>query len=71
MHKVLSPVPGSVWIHCVGIGQKVNAGTVLLILEIMKTEFPIETEVTGEVIMLADVAREVKQGDVIAIVREG
>lgn len=67
-HKVTSPITGSVWVHSVGVGQRVAAGTTLLVLESMKMEVPVETTVDGEVTWLAPGGQMLAPGDVVAIV---
>ena len=41
------------WAHSVGVGQRVVEGATLLIVEVMKTEFPIESPTAGTVTWLA------------------
>lgn len=67
-HSIRSPVGGSVWTHSVGVGQRVVAGTTLLICEVMKTEFPVETPVDGEVTWLAACGQTLEADDLVAIV---
>ncbi len=47
--KVESPLPGTITKICVTVGQKVNAGDVLLTMEAMKMENNITAESAGEV----------------------
>lgn len=61
-----APVAGSVWSHSCDIGQKVHAGSQVLIMECMKTEIPVETHVDGEVRWLAPTGIMVNQGDPVA-----
>ena len=70
-HSIRTPVGGSVWTHSVGVGQKVLAGTTLLICEVMKTEFPIESPVDGEVAWLKACGETVEADELIAIVNAG
>ena len=49
MKKVLSEVSGSVWKVEVAVGQAVQAGDTLLIVESMKMEIPVEAPVGGTV----------------------
>ncbi|GGI74213.1 hypothetical protein GCM10007978_09950 [Shewanella hanedai] len=42
-------IPGSVWKVLVEVGDKVEAGDVLFILEVMKTEVPHEAPIAGEI----------------------
>ncbi len=66
--NVESPITGSVWTHAVGVGQRVTAGTALVILECMKMEIPVESPCDGEVTWLRACADMVNVGDVVAIV---
>lgn len=66
--KIESPTMGSVWTHSVGIGQRVTAGSVLLLLEVMKTEYPIETHVDGTVTWLLACGETVEPGTVVATI---
>ncbi len=67
-HELRSPVTGSVWIHSVGVGQEVSAGTVVLVLECMKMEVPLETAVDGTVTELVEPGTQVGEGDVVAVI---
>lgn len=49
MKKILSEVSGSVWKVEVSVGQAVAVGDVLLIVESMKMEIPVEASVAGTV----------------------
>lgn len=69
-HEVKAPVGGSVWTHSVGVGQRVVAGTVLLICEVMKTEFPVETPIAGVVTWLRPCGDQVEADDVVATLDE-
>jgi biotin carboxyl carrier protein len=66
-HEIRTPVGGSVWTHSVGVGQRVLAGTTLLICECMKTEFPIEASVEGTVTWLRPCGDTLEADDVVAI----
>ncbi len=66
-HEIRTPVGGSVWTHSVGVGQRVLAGTTLLICEVMKCEFPIETSVEGHVSWLRPCGDTVEAEDVVAV----
>jgi len=46
---VVADVSGNVWRLEVGIGDRVCAGDVLIILESMKMEIPVEAPVAGEI----------------------
>lgn len=67
-HSIRTPVGGSVWTHSVGVGQRVVAGTILLICEVMKTDFPIESPVDGEVTWLKACGETLEVDDLVAIV---
>lgn len=67
-HKILSPTAGSVWTHSVGVGQRVFAGTTLLIAEVMKMEVPIESPVDGEVTWLRPCGDMIAANDHVATV---
>jgi biotin carboxyl carrier protein len=47
--EVLTQVPGNVWKVLVKPGDRVTAGQVLFILEVMKTEVPHEASQAGTV----------------------
>ena len=65
-HEIKTPVGGSVWTHSVGVGQRVVAGTVLVICEVMKTEFPVEAPIDGVVSWLRPCGDTVEADDVVA-----
>lgn len=67
-HPVRSPVGGSVWAHSVGVGQQVVEGATLLIVEVMKTEFPIESPVAGVVSWLAVCGEAIDADALVAVV---
>lgn len=64
--EVLSPIAGSVWAHVASVGQRVEVGAVLLIIEVMKTEFPVEAPASGVVTELKACAETVEADDVVA-----
>lgn len=65
-HEIRTPVGGSVWTHSVGVGQRVVAGTTLLICEVMKCEFPLESSMEGTVTWLRPCGDTLEAGDVVA-----
>lgn len=65
-HEIKACVGGSVWTHSVGVGQKVVAGTILLITECMKTEVPIESPVDGVVTWLRACGDTIEVDDLLA-----
>lgn len=67
-HPVRSPVGGSVWAHSVGVGQQIVEGATLLIVECMKTEFPVESPVAGTVSWLAACGEAIDAETLVAIV---
>jgi biotin carboxyl carrier protein len=52
MSEVRSPVTGNVWELRLAEGAAVAAGDLVLILESMKMEFPIEAPVPGKIAIL-------------------
>lgn len=70
-YSIRSPVGGSVWTHSAGVGQRVVAGATILIMECMKTEFPIESPVDGEVTWLKACGETLEADDLVAIVDDG
>ncbi len=68
-HDVESEVSGNVWKVLAKVGDKVAEGDVLMILESMKMEIPVESPVAGAVVELS-VAEEdqVEEDQVVAIV---
>lgn len=66
IHKVISPLTGSIWKIELTVGQAVTAGQSAVILESKKAEFSIDAPVTGIVqeIVLSE-GDEVYEDDVI------
>mgnify|MGYP003996939819 CR=1 FL=1 len=60
MTKVELETAGSVWKVLTKTGDRVTAGDVLFILEVMKMEVPYESPVTGEV-----TAIHIAEGDAV------
>lgn len=58
--KVLSPLAGGVWKIEVQLGTRVEEGDVLMVLESMKMEIPVEAPRAGTVKELS-----VKEGDAV------
>jgi acetyl-CoA carboxylase biotin carboxyl carrier protein len=68
-HRVESEVTGSVWKVEVAVGDAVAVGDVLLILESMKMEIPLEAPVAGRVAeLLVCVEDAVEEGQVLAVI---
>lgn len=68
MTRVRSDMVANVWKVTVAVGQQVQAGETIVILESMKTEIPVEAPVSG-VVRELNVAEggSVREGDVIAV----
>lgn len=70
-HDVESEVTGNVWKVEVEVGQQVNEGDTLIILESMKMEIPVEAPVTGKVAELLVSAEEaVEEDQVVAVIED-
>lgn len=68
MKRVRSDMVANVWKVSVAVGQSVDAGDTIVILESMKTEIPIEAPIAGVVRELNVVeGGSVREGDVIAV----
>ena len=66
MSKVTAPVTGTVWKIQVGVGDQVEEGQAVVILESMKMEMPVEAPERGKVSEIT--VREgqaVEEGDVL------
>lgn len=69
MADVAAHITGTVWKIEVKVGQQVQAGDVLVILESMKMEMPIEAPEAGTVKELrCKEAQAVNEGDVLVVV---
>ncbi|AKQ64416.1 Biotin carboxyl carrier protein of methylcrotonyl-CoA carboxylase [Myxococcus hansupus] len=68
MADVAAHITGTVWKIEVQVGQQVNAGDTLVILESMKMEMPVETEEGGTVKEIrVKEAQSVNEGDVLVV----
>jgi acetyl-CoA carboxylase biotin carboxyl carrier protein len=68
MADVAAHITGTVWKIEVTVGQKVDAGHVLVILESMKMEMPVEAPEAGVVKEIrAKEAQAVNEGDVLVV----
>ena len=66
---VKAHITGTVWKIEKKVGDSVNEGDVLIILESMKMEMPIEAPCAGKVgKMLVSEAQPVSEGDVVAVI---
>jgi len=71
-HEVESEVQGNVWKIEVGVGDRVAEGDVLIILESMKMEIPVESPVAGLVAeMFVKLEEAVEEEQVLAVVDDG
>ena len=70
-HEVESEVTGNVWKVLVEEGASVAEGDVIMILESMKMEIPVEAPVAGKVTELSVVPEDqVEEDQVVAIVED-
>lgn len=68
-HEIETAVAGNVWVVEAEAGQQVAEGDVLVILESMKMEIPVESTVSGRVReILVAVGDAVDEGQVVAVV---
>ncbi|HVE76343.1 MAG TPA: biotin/lipoyl-binding carrier protein [Actinomycetota bacterium] len=69
MGQVLSEMVANVWKVLVKPGDAVTEGDVLVILESMKMEIPVETPKSGTVVSVSvSEGGVVQEGDVIAVI---
>lgn len=67
--EVISEVSGNVWKVIAQPGQQVAAGDVLVIVESMKMEIPVEAPCDGELKSLTcEEGKPVREGDTIGLV---
>ena len=68
MADVAAHITGTVWKIEVKVGQAVSAGDVLVILESMKMEMPVEAEDSGTVSEIrCEEGQSVSEGDVLVV----
>ena len=68
MADVAAHITGTVWKIEVKVGQAVDAGHVLVILESMKMEMPVEAEDAGVVKeILCEEGQAVNEGDTLVV----
>ena len=71
MHEIRAEIPANVWQVVVEEGQLVAEGDEIVILESMKMEIPVATEVPGVVRELhVEPNSAVQAGDLIALIDE-
>jgi acetyl-CoA carboxylase biotin carboxyl carrier protein len=69
MADVAAHITGTVWKVEVKVGQEVNEGDVLLILESMKMEMPLESPRKGKVKEIrCQPSQAVSEGDVLMVI---
>lgn len=69
VNRVESPVVGTVWKIDVAIGESVGEGDVIVILESMKMEIPVEAETAGTIAeILVEEGDAVAEGDSLAVI---
>jgi acetyl-CoA carboxylase biotin carboxyl carrier protein len=71
VHKVLSPMAGTMWKVLVKVGDDVAAGDTVAILESMKMEIPIEAEAGGRVVEIQGPEGTVLDEDAVVMTLEG
>lgn len=68
-HEVETEVAGNVWKVEVSVGDRVEAGDAIVILESMKMEIPVESPAAGRVAeLLVEPKQAVEEYQVIAVV---
>lgn len=69
MNQVTAMMAGNVWKVLVSVGDQVEVGQDIVILESMKMEIPISSETTGEIKEInVNEGDFVNEGDIIAII---
>ena len=68
---VAAPIVGNIWQIEVAVGEHVDAGQTLIILESMKMEIPITAPTSGTVAAIpVELTQIVQEGDIVAQVSE-
>ncbi len=71
MHEIRAELAATVWKVCAEVGQLVAEGDDLVVLESMKMEIPVATEVPGVLReLLVSVGSTVNEGQLLALVDE-
>ena len=69
MAEVHAEITANVWRVRVQVGQQVEVGDELVILESMKMEIPVVTPIAGKVTTIAvQEATQVQEGDLVAVI---
>ena len=70
-HEVESEVTGNVWKILLEVGTNVSEGDVIMILESMKMEIPVESPAAGKLVELKVSAEDqVEEDQVVAVVED-
>lgn len=64
--EIRSPIAGSIWSHVASVGQRVESGATLLVVECMKSEFPVDAPEGGTVTWLRPCGETIEQDEVVA-----
>jgi biotin carboxyl carrier protein len=68
-HEVESEVTGNVWKILLETGAQVTEGEVIMILESMKMEIPVEATVSGTLAeVLVSVEQQVEEEQIVAVI---
>jgi acetyl-CoA carboxylase biotin carboxyl carrier protein len=70
-HEVESEVTGNVWKVLLEAGANVNDGDVIMILESMKMEIPVEAPVAGRLVEVCVVPEDQVEEDQLLAIIEG
>ena len=70
-HEVESEVTGNVWKILLEVGADVAEGDVIMILESMKMEIPVESPAAGKLVELKVAAEDQVEEDQVVAVVEG
>jgi acetyl-CoA carboxylase biotin carboxyl carrier protein len=66
--EVVAEMSGSVWSIEVAVDDRVEAGGVILVIESMKMEIPVEAPVGGRISQIrVEQGQSVEEGDILAV----
>jgi acetyl-CoA carboxylase biotin carboxyl carrier protein len=67
--ELLAPITGTIWEIKVKVGEQVSADQVLIVLESMKMEVPVEAPEAGKVAAVSvEKGQSVEEGDVLLLI---
>jgi urea carboxylase len=67
---ITSPVTGNVWQISSAVGQRVNEGDELLVMEAMKMEIPVVADQAGEIVEIrCEAGKAVNAGDIVVVMK--